>query len=76
THPGAAGVGLELLEQVVALGLPTFAIGGVTANRAGEACRVGAWGVAAISAAWDSDDPYAAARALVAPWQASYSGGS
>ena len=76
THPGAAGVGLQLLELVVALGLPTFAIGGVTTSRAAEVCTAGAWGVAAISAAWDSDDPYASARALVAPWQASNSGGS
>ena len=74
SHPGQAGTGLELLERVAAHGVPTFAIGGVTAARAAEARDAGAWGVAAITALWDAADPYAAARAMLAPWQKAESG--
>lgn len=74
SHPGQPGTGLELVSRVAAQGVPTFAIGGVTAARAAEAHDAGAWGVAAISALWDAADPYAAARAMLAPWQASTSG--
>lgn len=68
SHPGRAGAGVELLRRVASLGLPIWAIGGVTAARAREARAVGAWGVAAISAVWDAADPGQAAAALVAPW--------
>jgi thiamine-phosphate diphosphorylase len=68
THPGRAGAGLAALEAVASLGLPTIAVGGVTPHRAAEARDAGAWGVAAIGALWDAADPYAAARALLAPW--------
>jgi thiamine-phosphate pyrophosphorylase len=68
THAGAVA-GLVLLEAVVALGVPVFAIGGVTAARAAEARQAGAWGVAAITAAWDAPDCYRAAQALLAPWE-------
>jgi thiamine-phosphate pyrophosphorylase len=56
-----APVGLKLLEQAAArTTLPLFALGGVTPERV-RACReAGAWGVAAISAVWDADDPVAA----------------
>ena len=69
SHPGRGGAGLALLERVAGRGVPTFAIGGVTALRAAEARAAGAWGVAAITALWDAADPYAAARAMLAPWQ-------
>ena len=48
--------------------MPTFAIGGVTAARAIEARDAGAWGVAAITAVWDADDPYAAVMETLQPW--------
>ena len=69
SHPGRAGAGLALLERVARRGVPTFAIGGVTAQRAADARDAGAWGVAAIAALWDAADSYAAARAMLAPWQ-------
>ncbi|MES2304475.1 MAG: thiamine phosphate synthase [Gemmatimonadota bacterium] len=68
SHPGRAPVGVALLREVVALGLPTFAIGGVTPERSREVQKAGAWGVAAIGALWDAPDPYLATRALLAPW--------
>ena len=68
THPGKSAAGLALITVCAALGRPVIAIGGVTAENA-AACRdAGAYGVAAIRALWDADDPYAAARALLAPW--------
>ncbi|MEO7354853.1 MAG: thiamine phosphate synthase [Gemmatimonadales bacterium] len=68
THPERAPGGIALLQEVVNLGLPTYAIGGVTPERAAEVHDSGAWGVAAIGALWDAPDPYLATRALVAPW--------
>lgn len=68
THPDRVAAGTGLLREVVTLGLPTFAIGGVTPARALEACDAGAWGVAAITALWDADEPYAAALEMVQPW--------
>lgn len=58
-------VGLTLLEQAAARSkLPLLALGGVTPARA-RACRdAGAWGVAAISAIWDAEDPVAALHAF------------
>jgi thiamine-phosphate pyrophosphorylase len=64
SHPGAQLLGLEGLQAVVAVDLPVIAIGGVTVERAGALCDAGAWGVAAIRALWDADDPGAAARAM------------
>jgi len=68
THPGRPARGLGFVREVAALGLPVIAIGGLTAQRAGEARDAGAWGVAAITALWHAEDPYAAALALLAPW--------
>ncbi|HET7042462.1 MAG TPA: thiamine phosphate synthase, partial [Gemmatimonadales bacterium] len=69
THPGRPGAGLALVEGCAALGRPVIAIGGVTAERAGSCRAAGAWGVAAIRALWDTDDPYASGAALLAPWR-------
>lgn len=69
THPGRAARGTGLLAAVVALGRPAWAIGGVTPARAREVWEAGAWGVAAIGAAWDADDSYRSALALTAPWR-------
>jgi thiamine-phosphate diphosphorylase len=71
SHPGRPGQGVDWLREICALcgaGHPVFAIGGVTASRAALARDAGAWGVAAISAAWDVKDPAAAAQLLLAPW--------
>jgi len=70
SHPGKAGQGLELLAEVVALGTPVIAIGGVTPERAQSVKDTGAWGVAAIRALWHTSDAYAAAMAMLAPWSA------
>ena len=68
SHPDRAPAGTGLLSDVVSLGLPTYAIGGVTVARATEAHAAGAWGVAAITAVWDVAEPYQAAMAMVRPW--------
>lgn len=68
SHPGRPAAGLGLVTQAAAIGLPVIAIGGITASRAREVRDAGAYGVAAISAAWHADDPAAAALALLAPW--------
>lgn len=65
THPDRAPLGLEPLARVAALGVPTFAIGGVTPARARDAREAGAWGVAAIGALWLAHDPARAARAFL-----------
>lgn len=68
SHPGRAALGLDELGRAVRAGLPVIAIGGIDAARARQAREAGAWGVAAIRALWDADDPYAATRALLEPW--------
>jgi thiamine-phosphate pyrophosphorylase len=68
SHPDRAPLGPGALEEAARLGRPVVAIGGVTAERASECRRAGAWGVAAIRALWDAADPYAAARQLLEPW--------
>lgn len=74
SHPGLGAGGVALLRRVVLLGVPTYAIGGVTIQRATEVHEAGAWGIAAITALWDAPDPYAAARAMLAPWLTTSSG--
>lgn len=64
THPGAAPLGLEGVRAMAAAGLLVIAIGGVTAERIADLRAAGAWGVAAIRALWDADDPAGAARAM------------
>jgi thiamine-phosphate diphosphorylase len=68
SHPGRPGLGPSMVREVVALGRPVIAIGGVTAAKAHQLREAGAYGVAAISALWDAADPAAAALALLAPW--------
>lgn len=65
THPTATPLGPGLLSDLARLGLPVIAIGGITPDRARETARAGAYGVAAIRAIWDADDPGIAARALL-----------
>lgn len=64
SHPGRPALGLEVLRRVAALDLPVIAIGGIDRDRAREVRAAGAWGVAAIRACWDAEDPADAARAL------------
>jgi len=65
THPDRAPLGVACLAEIVQLGLPVIAIGGVTLERIPELTRAGAYGAAAIRALWDAGDPAAAARRLV-----------
>ena len=65
THPDAPPLGVERLAEIVLLGLPVIAVGGVTAERIPELATAGAHGVAAIRALWDSADPAAAARRIL-----------
>lgn len=69
SHPDTASTGPELIDRVARCGVPVWAIGGVTPERAREACDAGAWGVASISAVWDATDPNRAALALLEPWR-------
>jgi len=66
THPDWPAGGTRLLREVVSLGVPTYAIGGVTPERAVEAKAAGAWGVAAIGAVWDAKNPHGAVLELIA----------
>ena len=68
SHPGAPAMGLGGLTGIAKLGAPVVAIGGVTPERATRVREAGAWGVAVIAAAWDAEDPAAAATALLSPW--------
>jgi thiamine-phosphate diphosphorylase len=66
THPDVPPLGVARLAAFTQLGLPVIAIGGVTPERAVEARQAGVYGVAAIRAVWDADDPAAAVEAFVA----------
>jgi thiamine-phosphate diphosphorylase len=68
SHPGRPAVGPELVARLARGSLPVIAIGGITAERAREVRQAGAYGVAAISALWDSDDPAAAAMRFLQVW--------
>lgn len=69
THPGRPASGLRLIERVAPLGLPMIAIGGVTAERAGEVRRAGAAGVAAIRGIWGDPSPGNAVQRYIEAWQ-------
>ena len=68
SHPGQAAAGLALIEAITRLDLPIIAIGGMTAERACSVRDAGAYGLAAISALWNAENPAAAVPALLAPW--------
>ena len=66
THPDRAPLGLARLKEIVGLGLPVIAIGGVTPERIPELMAGAAiHGVAAIRALWHAADPADAARRMV-----------
>ena len=72
THPDRPPLGLGPLRDIVALGLPVIAIGGVTARNASEVREAGAHGGAAIRALWDATEPAVAARQMLeALWKSS-----
>jgi len=54
----------EFARLSAATGLPTVAIGGITAENARSAIEAGAVGIAVISAVFGATDPMAAARDL------------
>jgi thiamine-phosphate pyrophosphorylase len=68
SHPDRPAAGPGLVTEVARLGRPVIAIGGVTPERSQQLREAGAYGIAAISAAWHVRDPAAAALALLAPW--------
>ncbi len=65
SHPGRTGSGPGLIRETAALGVPVYAIGGVTVDRAADAMQAGAWGVAAIGALWRDRSPWAAATGML-----------
>ena len=68
SHTGRAAVGTGLLREAATLGRPVIAIGGITPERTPELKAAGAYGVAAIRALWQADDPAAATLSMLAPW--------
>jgi len=68
SHSGRAAVGTGLLLETAKLGRPVIAIGGITPERVPELKAAGAYGVAAIRALWQADDPAAATLSMLAPW--------
>jgi thiamine-phosphate diphosphorylase len=68
SHPAARAQGLELVRGCATFGLPVIAIGGVSRERIADLRNAGAYGVASISALWDSPDPAAAAVAMLDEW--------
>lgn len=66
THPGAAGGGTRLLNEMARrTPVPVLAIGGVTQERVESTVRAGAHGVAILSGVWAADDPVAALTAFL-----------
>ena len=65
SKPEQTPAGVELVRAAVqAVRVPVVAIGGVTAENAGELIEAGASGVAVIGAIMDADDPKQAAAEL------------
>ncbi|MDI3256441.1 MAG: thiamine phosphate synthase [Kyrpidia sp.] len=65
SKPGLPPRGPDDLRQVVeAVSIPVLAIGGITANNAGETARTGCAGVAVIGAVMNQSEPAAALAAL------------
>ena len=64
THPDAPAQGLDRLAEVVRVGIPVIAIGGITMERVLLVREAGAAGVAAIRALWEADDPGAAVHGM------------
>jgi thiamine-phosphate pyrophosphorylase len=67
--PAARRADITLIDRAPALHVPVVAIGGITAQNAGELARAGAHAVAVISAVFDAPDIRAAARAIAAVYR-------
>ncbi len=63
SHPGHPGIGVQTIERAQPARI--IAIGGVTADRVEQCMNAGAYGVAAISALWQADDPGSVAAAML-----------
>ncbi|HUU28167.1 MAG TPA: thiamine phosphate synthase [archaeon] len=65
SKPGADSAGVEFLRQVCRkIKIPVFAIGGVNPSNVRMIAEAGAFGVAAISAVWEAQDPGKAVEEL------------
>jgi thiamine-phosphate diphosphorylase len=64
THAARTRLAPGTLSAIVALGLPVIAIGGVKPGRVAELAAAGVYGVAAIRALWEAEDPADAARLM------------
>jgi thiamine-phosphate pyrophosphorylase len=62
--PGARRADVALLARAATLRVPVVAIGGITAQNAGELARAGAHALAVISAVFEAPDVRVAARAI------------
>jgi len=67
--PAARRADPLLIERAAALHVPVVAIGGITAQNAGDLKRAGAHAVAVISAVFDAADVRSAARAIAAVYR-------
>jgi thiamine-phosphate pyrophosphorylase len=56
------------VRAVSALGVPVVAIGGITLQNVREVRDAGAYGIAAIRALWDAEDPARATMAFLDGW--------
>jgi len=66
SKPGVKPMGLDELRSIVGkLGIPAYALGGVTAENAGETIKAGVEGVAVISAILDQARPEEATGMLL-----------
>ncbi|MBP2648677.1 MAG: thiamine-phosphate pyrophosphorylase [Gemmatimonadetes bacterium] len=70
SHAGQAPRGTGFISEIVAVGPPVLAIGGVTPERADEVHATGAHGVAAIRGIWGASDPAQAVARMLEPWEA------
>ena len=66
SHPGEDSVGTNILKEYnLSLDIPFVGIGGIDASNAADVIKVGAHGVAVISAILATDDPKIAATQLM-----------
>lgn len=63
SHPETRVLGLDAIRE--AQPARVIAIGGINAERARECRAAGAYGVAAVSALWDAEDPALAVKAML-----------